>query len=113
MSKRPMDLARNLEKYNLNKKTLNAILSALKKRWRKNPRANAGYIAAATAIQGALILTPDHIVQKFWGDFWIAIRYLEQLNAMHGDSDLDLDFFRDKLTEGIESGALFGDGEDG
>jgi len=105
----PRDIARSLEKYNLTKDDLRAILSALKERWRKNARANAGYIAAATAVQGGLILTPEYVVQKFWGDLVKAINYLLELNALHGETDLDVEFFRDKLKEKIKSGELFGE----
>ena len=110
----PMDLAKSMEKFNLDKKTLIAILAALKKRWRKNARANAGYIAAATALQGALILTPNYVVAKFWGDFLLAVRYIEQLNAYHADdADFDIKALADIMIPKIESGELFGDGDDG
>lgn len=111
MSDDPRDLARSLEKYNLTKSDLRAILSALKARWRKNARANAGYIAAATAVQGGLLLTPEYVVQKFWGDLVKAINYLLELNALHGETELDVQFFRDRLKEKIETGELFGEGE--
>lgn len=109
MSGDSRDIARSLEKYNLTKADLRAILSALKSRWRKNAKANAGYIAAATAIQGGLVLTPEHVVQKFWGDLVKAINYLLELNALHGDSDVSVEFFRDNLKAKIATGELFGE----
>jgi len=112
LSDDPRDIARAMDRYNLTKKDLQAILAALKRRWRKNARANAGYIAAATAIQGALILTPEYVVKKFWGDLVKAINYLLELNALSDpDSEINVDYFRDRLKGAIESGELFGEGE--
>ena len=102
----------NPDEFILDKEMIKRIIQSIKTRWRKSNVSklkNAQYIAALTAIEGAIYFTNEEVIKNIFFDIMLGFNNLLLINAQakaSGDSP-NMKILFDITMKKLENGELF------
>jgi len=102
------------DKFNLSKKQIIMIISAIGKRWTKTKMSsikNSKYIISLEAMKLAISMTNEDVIKEIWHDMLFGFNELIRLNSlerMKGEFP-DMVKMIEIVTKKLESGELFYD----
>ena len=100
------------DKFNLSKKQILLIVSAIGKRWTSSKVStikNSRYIISLEAMKVAISLTPEEVIKEIWHDMLFGFNELIRLNSLERMKTEfpDMEAMIDIVTKKLESGELF------
>ncbi len=100
------------DQFILDKEMIRKVIKSIKNRWRKSDLTkikNAQYIAALTALEGAIYFTNEEVLKNIWFDIMLGFNNILLINAQKkalGESP-NMKILFDITMEKLESGELF------
>jgi len=106
------NLAFDPDKFNLDKKQILMVFSAIEKRWTSSKVAklkNAKYVVSMEALKLAINWTDEEVLQTIWRDILFGFNELIRLNdlARMKEEFPNMEAMIDIVTKKLESGELF------
>jgi len=100
------------DKFNLSKKQITMIISAIGKRWTNTKLSsikNSRYIISLEAMKVAIQLTPEDVIKEIWHDMLFGFNELIRLNSLERMKEEfpDMEKMIEIVTKKLESGELF------
>ena len=100
------------DKFNLSKKQIIMIISAIGKRWSSSKIStikNSRYIISLEAMKVAINLTPEDVIKEIWHDMLFGFNELIRLNSLERMKEEfpDMEKMIEIVTKKLESGELF------
>ncbi len=102
----------NPDEFILDKEMIKKIIKAIKNRWRKSNVSlikNGQYIAALTALEGAIYFTNEEVIKNIFSDIMLGFNNLLLINAQKkalGETP-NVKLLFDITMKKLESGELF------
>ena len=100
------------DKFNLDKKQILLVISAIGKRWKDSKLStikNSRYIISLEAMKVAINLTPEEVIKEIWHDMLFGFNELIRLNDLERMKTEypDMQKMIEIVTKKLEDGSLF------